>query len=275
MRFTLKQKLWFLFVRLISWVAPKRGAEWAAEIFETPVYYERPESEKSWYESAKKSLIGDGIPAYEWGPSEGPLVVLLHGWSGRGTQMGFFAGPLVEKGFRVVALDGPAHGEKFGGRTNVGEYARYLLRAQKDLGPFRAVIAHSLGAGCAVIASSWGLKVEKLVLIAGPSRYELVVQNFLNMINISPKAQRIFFQELEKRVGVSASELNVGLMGRELGIPALIVHDVHDKAVRFKAALEIKQNWPEIEIFETKGLGHRRVLRDPEVLKIVLQFVQD
>lgn len=274
MKFTLRQKLWFLFVRFISWIAPARGAEWAAEIFETPVYYERPESEKSWFESAKKSFIGEGIPAYEWGPPDGPLVVLLHGWSGRGTQMGFFAGPLVEKGFRVVALDGPAHGEKFGGRTNVGEYARYLLRAQSDLGPFKAVIAHSLGAGCAVIAASWGLKVERLVLIAGPSRYELVVQNFLNMMKISPKAQKIFYQELEKRVGVSASELNVGELGRELGIPALIVHDLHDKAVRFKAALEIKHNWPEVVIHETKGLGHRRVLRDPEVLRVVLQFVQ-
>lgn len=273
MKYTFRQKLWFFIVRLTSWIFPRRGAEWAAEIFETPDYYERPESEKDWYESAKKSFIGDGIPAYEWGPASGPVVVLLHGWSGRGTQMGYFAGPLAEKGYRVVALDGPAHGEKFGGRTNVGEYARYLLRAQKDLGPFQAVIAHSLGAGCAVIASSWGLSVEKLVLIAGPSRYELVVQNYLDQIKISPRAQKIFFQDLEKRVGVSAAELNIGVLGSKLGIPAIIVHDLYDKAVRFKAALEIKQFWPEIQVFETKGLGHRRVLRDPQVLKVILDFL--
>ncbi len=65
--------------------------DFAENIFLTPTRVARPESEKAWYESAQKYSVADGIAAYEWGPEKGPLVVLVHGWSGRGTQMAAFA----------------------------------------------------------------------------------------------------------------------------------------------------------------------------------------
>lgn len=187
--------------------------------------------------------------------------------------MGAFAEPLMEKGYRVVALDGPAHGSSEGERTNVGDYAKFLIRAQKELGPFKAVIAHSFGAGCSVLAASWGLQVEKLVLVAGPSRYEVVVDDYLKFISVSPLAQKYFLQSLAQKVGLTAKELNVGNIGSKLQTPALIVHDKEDKEVGYAAALEIKEAWPHAHLLTTSNLGHRRILKDPKVTQQVAEFI--
>lgn len=274
MELSFGQKLYFVFLRWISWLLPSWSAARAEELFLTPVRVPRPSSEESWYQSARKFTLANGLAAYEWGPAQGPLVVLIHGWSGRGTQMGAFAAPLVEKGYRVVALDGPAHGSSQGHRTNVGDYARSIIRAQTELGPFAAIIAHSFGAGCSVVAASWGLQVEKLVLIAGPARYKVVVDDFLKMLKLSPKAQKSFYASLARRVGMTAEELNVGNIGGRLRVPALIVHDEGDKEVRFEAALEIRQAWSHAALLKTTGLGHRRILKDPQVVQSVAAFIE-
>ena len=44
-----------------------------------------------------------GMKAWSWG--EGPIVLLVHGWNGRATQLGDFVAPLVERGYRVVAYE--------------------------------------------------------------------------------------------------------------------------------------------------------------------------
>lgn len=243
-------------------------------MFLTPSRVPRPASEMGYFESARKFTLSGGIAAFEWGPAEGPIVALIHGWSGRGTQMAAFAAPLAEKGFRVVAFDGPAHGSSDGEQTNVGEYAQFIIRMQKELGPFKAVIAHSFGAGCSVFAAARGLKVEKLVLVAGPSRYEVIVGDYLRFIGLSPKAQNYFYKSLAAKVGITAKELNVGQIGSSLSIPAMVVHDREDKEVKFDSALDMKSVWPHLQLVETKGLGHRRVLKDPTVVQTVVEFIQ-
>lgn len=258
---------------LLSWIIPRVTARWAETLFLTPERTPRPASEADYFNSAKKYKIQNRIAAFEWGEASHPLVILLHGWSGRGTQMAAFATPLVEKGFRVVGLDGPAHGDSTGDRTHVGEYSQFLIDIQKELGPYRAIIAHSFGAGCSVLAATCGLLVDKLILVAGPSRYELVVQSYLDAIKLSPKSQMHFIDDLAELVKLRVSEMNVGKLGQTLAIPAMIVHDKDDKEVNIRAAEEIKSNWPNAELLVTSGLGHRRVLRDPKVVASVVDFI--
>ena len=51
---------------------------------------------------------GELLSCWRWG--DGPAVVLVHGWSSRGIELGEFVAPLVEAGFAVVTYDGPGHG---------------------------------------------------------------------------------------------------------------------------------------------------------------------
>ncbi|MFS4459714.1 alpha/beta fold hydrolase [Bdellovibrio sp. HCB2-146] len=262
-------------LRYLSPVIPRVAAKWAEDLFLTPVRVPRPESEKAYFDSAKKYFLKNGIAAYEWGPASGQLVVLVHGWSGRGTQMGAFAEPLVQRGFRVIALDGPAHGSSLGEQTNVGAYAQFLIDAQRELGPFKAVIAHSFGAGCSVVSVSRGLKAEKLVLVAGPSRYAVVVGHFTKMIGLSAAATKIFNKNLAKKVGMKAEDLNIGNIGNSIHVQAMIVHDREDKEVTFASAEDMKQSWPHVRLLATQGLGHRRILKDKNVTEQVAQFISE
>jgi predicted alpha/beta hydrolase family esterase len=215
-----------------------------------------------------------GISAFEWGHENDPVVLLIHGWSGRGTQMGAFAAPLVAAGFRVVAIDGPAHGTSDGTYATLALFAESMKEAQKILGPFHAVIAHSFGAGSVVLAVVRGLVAKKIVLVAGPARYERVIANFFKILPISPSARKIFLVNLQNLVGIAVQDMNVGELGQNLPVQAMVVHDVEDKEVKFQSALEIKEAWPQVKLLETQGLGHRRVLRDPHVLQAVTDFIK-
>ena len=59
---------------------------------------------------------------------------------------------LRERGWRVVAHDGPGHGSSFGRTSSLVEIARGAAATARAVGGVDAVIAHSLGAAAAVLA---------------------------------------------------------------------------------------------------------------------------
>ncbi|MFW6193451.1 MAG: alpha/beta hydrolase [Gemmatimonadota bacterium] len=66
------------------------------------------------------------MATYAWG-EEGPTVLLVHGWSSHTGHMTGFVDPLLRRGFRVVAFDGPAHGRSPGARTDIFELRPTLV----------------------------------------------------------------------------------------------------------------------------------------------------
>lgn len=58
------------------------------------------------------------LKGYEGG--RGPVVLLVHGWGDSSRSMGAFVTPLIDAGFRVVAMDLPGHGSTSGGQTDAG-----------------------------------------------------------------------------------------------------------------------------------------------------------
>lgn len=269
---------WSLKLKMASWkmtsfFLPKLTAQWAENLFLRPVKHHLPDSEKKYYETAKKNQILSGLQVYEWGSDAHPKVLLIHGWSGRGTQMGAFAEPLVQNNFHVIALDGPAHGLSKGQYTHVGDFTASLVAVQKHFGPLKATIAHSFGAGCSVLAVHRGLSTEKLVLIAGPSRYERVIQNYLDRLKLSNSAQKYFFKSMEQKVQLPAQQMNVGHLAQTITQPILVVHDQHDKEVPVERMYEIKNDCPRAELLETQHLGHRRILKDAATVQRIIQFI--
>src|ERR1043166_8169499 len=61
------------------------------------------------------------LAAWRWG--HGPTVLLVHGWEGRGSQLGAFVEPLVAAGLSVVAFDAPGHGDSPGRRLYLADLA--------------------------------------------------------------------------------------------------------------------------------------------------------
>ena len=69
------------------------------------------------------------LAVYEWGEKEHPAVALAHGWELQAGRMGHFVNPLLRAGFRVVAIDLPAHGASGGSLLNVPDGAAAIADA--------------------------------------------------------------------------------------------------------------------------------------------------
>ncbi|NOT81054.1 MAG: alpha/beta hydrolase [Bacteriovoracaceae bacterium] len=261
---------------ILSYLLPQLAAKIALNIFATPTRIPRPISEMKAFEASKKFFLKNNIAAFQWGEDHHPTVLLIHGWNGRGTQISAFYQQLVAKNFRVIALDGPGHGDSPGKKTNPGHYAQFIIDAQREIAPegIHSLIAHSFGGGCAVLAASRGLKTKSLVLVASPAFYDRVVEFFSNSLGLKAKSKIHFYKLVGQIAGIDPRELNIGNLGKTLNIPALVVHDEDDNAVNFLSATSIIELWPGTLLLKTKGLGHRRILKDPQVITEVCDFIE-
>lgn len=259
-------------LRTLGYVHPSLSAAWAARIFTTPQRHDRPKRERALAQSGAPAVV-DGLSTLSWGV--GPRIILLHGWSGRGTQLGAFVDPLVDAGFSVTAVDGPAHGDSPGKRTHAMAFARALKNVTEYFSAPYAVIAHSMGAGAAALAQSFGwTQFEKLVLIAGPSNFANVIRRYTDLMKLDSRTRISFENLIERQVGIGRAHADLAGLASGIRAPTLVVHDVGDNEVPFADAESLVRALPQGKLHKTEGLGHRRVLRDPNVLKTVKRFIQ-
>jgi pimeloyl-ACP methyl ester carboxylesterase len=71
------------------------------------------------------------------------------------------------------------------------------------------------------------------------------------------------------------SAFNVPEVGRTRPVPpTLIVHDRHDREVRWEDGAAIAGAWPQSQLVTTEGLGHRRILQDASVIARIASFIR-
>ena len=54
---------------------------------------------------------------------------------------------------------------------------------------------------------------------------------------------------------------------------ALVIHDQDDKDVRIESGLCVARSWPDARFKRTYGLGHRKILRDQNVIAATADFL--
>lgn len=266
------QRINLYLLNLIGRFFPSVAGAWAVLVFSTPKRFPRSEWEEELIKAAKPIAFKTGLRGWEWG--SGPTILLVHGWQGRGTQLGALVLPLIEDGHRVVALDGPAHGSSPGRRTNVRAFGLSIKRVVFELGKVKAIVAHSFGASATAVAVAEAVPVERVVLVAAPVNPQDVIDLFKRRLRLSRRVGRSFQRKLERWAGAKAKHLHVGRIGAKVSVPALIVHDRQDKEVPFENAERIVARWKTARLCALDGKGHRRILRDPEFISAVREFLR-
>jgi pimeloyl-ACP methyl ester carboxylesterase len=211
------------------------------------------------------------VVAWCWG--NGPRVYLVHGWGGRAGDFAAFVSPLVTSGFSVVAFDAPAHGASAGHLSSAPQFARALRAVIGVFGPAHALVAHSLGTLAITHAVLGGLPVSRVVLIgatAGPRRW---ARRFARTFGLDAGIVRRVRARSEKRIGLAWEELEVARRVGALDVPALLLHDAEDREVPLSESARLAAAWPGATLVTTRGLGHRRILRDRDVLARVADFL--
>ncbi len=209
-----------------------------------------------------------------WSYGEGPTVPLVHGWQGRGAQLGAFVDPIVRSGRQALLLDGPAHGDSPGVEVDPRRWAEHLVAVGGETGEPAGVVAHSLGAMAAVLAADGGLRADRLVLLSTPKSVvprRTRVQRLAGLDG--PSAQR-FADAVDQRVGVPLGDLDLdrsrALYARSR---ALFVHGGDDQEVPVQDALDVLAVWPGARLLQCSGLGHVNVLLDAVVVAAAVAFL--
>lgn len=241
-----------------------------------------PKREQGWIASAKTEAMdinGLAVMTHYWensADSTAPLVLLVHGWDGRGSQLGAFAAPLLEAGFRVLAYDNPAHGQTPGKGSNLLIHSDVQQALVSKIGPVYGIVAHSFGGMLSSYSLSQNMSAEKVVSISAPSDFMYLVNRYCDVLRLPPKVRANMISRYQKQYGDDLAErVSATTTSQQLGhIPALIFHDEDDHDVPISESENLHQSWPNSNLKRTKGLGHRRILYNAQVIENTVDFLK-
>lgn len=256
-------------------LSPALGARWAERLwFTAPRRRRRPIEPPG--RRVEVTVSGRRIIGESWG--EGPTVVLVHGWGGHRAQLAAFVEPLVAAGHHVVAMDAPGHGESApgasGGRqATILEFAEALSAVCTAEGPTHAVVAHSIGGMASALAVRDGVACERLVLLAPMAEVTSYTHRFADQLGFGERVRARLARRIENRIGKPLSFFDIPAMGTQPDLPSLlVVHDRDDVETPWEGSRDIERAWPGARLLTTTGLGHRGILRDPDVVHEVVSF---
>ena len=221
------------------------------------------------------SIPWQGGPLQAWSWGAGPAVLLVHGWGGYGAQFASFVPALESAGFRAIAIDGPAHGKSPGRRTSLVEFADAVRCTAAAVGPLAGVVAHSFGGASTAIAISDGLRPGRVVFLGPASDAVLATRRFAAALGLPESGRRAMQAQLERKVGVRFAALHVPTLAAGFDVPFRVVHDRDDREIPWEEGSAIAAAWPGAELVTTRGLGHYRILHDPEVIRGAVEFLQE
>ena len=261
-------------------VAPALGFRQAWRVFTTP----RRLPTKAWEAPAladarRRTVVAETGPVavYEWGPPAAPAVLLVHGWEHRASFWRAWVRPLLAAGYRVVALDGPAHGASAGRRTTLIEFGGAVQAVVNTAGEVRAIVAHSFGAASVAglpVRLVAGAPLPRLVLISAPVGPRVVAERFADFLHLPTDLVRRFATHIERSTGRPAESFAVAAAGPGTGAErVLVLHDEGDEIIPFAESRQIVAAWPGAQLHATRGLGHNRILRDAGVIQSAVAFI--
>lgn len=258
--------------RVVGTFAPGVAARFARKLLMTPQHHREKDFERAARAAAEPITFRFGLSGLRWGHA-GPVVLAMHGWSGRPTQFGAFVAPLLAAGRQVIALEAPAHGRSPGREAHVFSFVEALLEAGAEIKGLESVIGHSMGGAAALYAAHLGLPVDRVATLGAPAALHRVLARFAEWVALPAPAVEAFFDSVNRHVGVDAAELDAARFAGRLGFDGLIVHDCDDREVPFAEAQALNAAWPEACSLFTRGLGHNRLLADAGVVDATVRFL--
>lgn len=272
-------KLILLSSKFISFISPKLTVLYAAKLFTTPIKHKVPKREFHMDRNSVQKLVtipklNKQVVVYEYGESQ-KKILLVHGWSGRGTQLVKIADQLLQAGYSTISFDAPAHGKSPGNNTIMVDFIAAILEIDKQYGPFDAAIGHSLGGMSILNAIKRGLKLNCAAIIGSGDIVQDIIDDFVAKLELKPEVATSLRLHFEKKYGEKMNDYSAYKAAKDTLIPILVIHDKDDPEVPVKAGIHIHEHLRNGTLMLTEGLGHRKILGSPPVIDKVVQFIKD
>ncbi|MEV7522080.1 alpha/beta fold hydrolase [Streptomyces sp. NPDC091371] len=224
-------------------------------------------------------MVVRGIPVatYRWGDGERPVLV-VHGWSSRASRLAGFVEALVAQGRTVISFDTPGHGESGGRAATVRDYREIIRRLHAEHGDFSAVLAHSIGVLASFFTLRDGVRADRVVGIGGVADFGYLLEQFRARLQLGEAVERVLRGHVERQLLPGEPDIWRRLDARrhpeDVPVPILLVHDTDDDVSAPAQSRSLAAaHGDRARLIETSGLGHRRILADPEVIAASVRFI--
>ncbi|WP_441254652.1 alpha/beta hydrolase [Aeromonas sp. A600620] len=265
-RFSPSKWLLGIGTRLHHRLAPSHAKRTASKLLLTPQRNQRGGHEPAGLVKQAVHTSEGVLMSYRLG--QGPLWLLMHGWSGSASQFYPLMNHIAAQGFTAIAYDHPAHGQSAGNTGHLPRFVRAFdelaTKLASEAGPLHGVIAHSMGGAVTLSSRQAGIDTLPLLLISPVLDY---VPQLYGMVARSGYSIRLFdavVKEIEQEYQHPLSTVDpLGRLASRSGA-AMIVHDEEDRFAPHSDSLRASQDG-HTRLVSTRGLGHGRILASAPV----------
>lgn len=263
--------------RFLYRISTNLAEKFARKLFITPIKHKIPKREFQMEATSQQTKlfipsINKEIVVYAYGNSS-KKILLVHGWSGRGTQLVKIADAFIENEYSIISFDAPAHGKSGTKTTLMLEFIESILEVEKHYGPFEFAVGHSLGGMSILNAVKKGLQVKKVVVIGSGNSVINIVNTFIEKIGLPNNVAVLMKNNFEKKYHFEMESFSAYVAAKEVEIPVLVIHDTDDEDIPVSEAYHLAENLTNKEILITNNLGHRKILGDSKVIHKIVEFL--
>jgi len=225
---------------------------------------------------ASKMSYGENNKNVAWVWGDGPLVIFVHGWSGRAAQMAPLALHIANLGFRSVAIDVTGHGDSPKRHTRWDFFFKDIAALSQSLHEeVYAYVGHSAGALSMMAARALkGIHAQRYACICAPSFPFPPINVIQRKLNPKEAVLEYYKKYIAGQFETTWEELQAGCSYAHAGSNLLLFYDEADRFVDHSEGDKIQTLCPGAQVVKTSAYSHQKILAAPELAQILGAFLQ-
>lgn len=283
----LRQKLAINYIKarlnILALASVKKAAKKAFDIFCTPLQRSRKKTPAVFEKGEKLAfeLEGNTIRGNRWLPHQASTstlkkVLIVHGFESASLNFDQYISALLKKGYEVLAFDAPAHGKSGGKRITLPLYIKTIHTIYQRYGPIQSFMGHSFGGQVLslFLESMPTDESVKMALIAPACEAVTAIDGFFQLLGLSRELRSAFDEQIYEASGFPPSHFSIRRALYQIKASVLWVQDEEDRITPLRDALRVKEDrHPNVQFVITRGLGHRKIYRDAEIMRQIVEFL--
>ena len=269
-QYFLTTKIIGFYINTLSFLAPQKAQKIAYTIFSNPRKgrIKNNKLPKTLASAFQETLYYNNhvFQTYTWTRDKTELseakeneevILLVHGWESNASRWKKMLPYLKKLGKTIIAIDAPAHGQTSGVEFNVPLYTEFLEIAVQKYNP-KILIGHSIGgAACVYHQKKYpNSTIQKLVLLGAPSDLKIIVQNYVKLLSLNSKVNKLLQNKFIEKFSININEFSAHQFAQNIPIKTLIAHDIHDTIVAVTEGQKLASGFKNVTYIETSQLGH-------------------
>lgn len=203
-------------------------------------------------------------------------ILLTHGWADNSTRFIPLIDELVEQGYSVWVFDHIGHGKSDGSTSHLFNYIIGLesMISHIELQGHRieAIVSHSLGGAAVLNLDQEILDDIKVIMVGTPVKIFEAMFNKTTKAGVSAEVLKFMLDELSRDFNRNWQTCAPLENKHKIAENFLFVHDPEDRFASF-TNLELLIANTTAKVHKTNELGHAKLLRHSETVKIMRRFI--